>query len=128
MARNRRKAEGELTWRVVLRRLTILILVVGLLLGLIAIQRRNVALGETQGRLEEEIKKEKQAVAELGASFNRAATLDELKQKMAALGMAMAPPTEAQIRRMRDPAANEAPAHPRILAQTESPRRDARGP
>ncbi len=128
MARNRRKAEGELTWRSALKRLTILLLVVGLSLGLLAIQRRNVALGEMQGRLEEEIKKEKRAVADLEASFNRAATLDELKQKMAALGITMASPAEAQIRRLRDPGADEALARSRIVAQTESPRRDARGP
>lgn len=120
MARNRRRVDGELTWGAMLPRLTIFILIVGLLLGLSAIQRRNLVLGEDLRLLEQELQKEAKATASLKANLDREVAPRELERKMATWRIAMVQPSEAQIRRLRDPAAADTAPRPRILAQVET--------
>lgn len=128
MARNRRKADGEVTWGAMLPRLTIFILIVGLLLGLSAIQRRNLMLGEDLRKLEQDLQKEEKATTSLKASLDREIAPRELERKMATWRIAMVQPSETQIRRLRDPAAVDALPRPRILAQAEPPRSTVRAP
>jgi hypothetical protein len=111
-----------------LPRLTIFVLVVGLLIGVLVIQRRNLVLGQELGRLEQEIRKASRDTALVKASLDREAAPRALEQKMAAWRIAMAPPSETQIRRLRDPAEGDAAPRPRILAQAESPRARVRAP
>jgi hypothetical protein len=128
MARNRRKADGEVTWGAMLPRLTIFILIVGLLIGLSAIQRRNLMLGEDLRKLEQDLMKEAKITASLKASLNREISPRELDRKMATWRIAMVQPSEAQIRRLRDPEATDAALRPRILAQAEASRAAVRAP
>ena len=128
MARNRRKADGEVTWGAMLPRLTIFILIVGLLIGLSAIQRRNLMLGEDLRKLEQELMKEAKITASLKASLNREISPRELDRKMATWRIAMVQPSEGQIRRLRDPEATDAALRPRILAQAEASRAAVRAP
>lgn len=128
MARNRRRADGELTLRVMLRRLVIFIVIVGLLLGLVAMHRRAMALGQILGQLEQDLQKEATAVALLKASLDRAVAPRELEQKMAALRIVLVQPSEAQIRRLRDPVSGDPSSRAHILAQADPRRTDARTP
>ena len=117
MARNRRRVEGELTFGSMGPRLVIFFLIVGLLLGLIGIQRRNLALGEELRVVEQDLKKALLATASLKANIDRELAPRELERKMGAWRIMMVQPSEAQIRRLRDPSQADAAGRPRMLAQ-----------
>jgi len=120
MARNRRKVEGELTFSWVITRLVLFCLLVGLLLGITFLQRRNLRMGDELRRLDHDLGFASQKRVNLEALLARCKSRRELEGRMARLHLNMACPTENQIRRFYEPGTSEEGIiMPRMLVQTE---------
>jgi hypothetical protein len=103
MARNRRRVEGEMMFSWLALRLLLFALVVGFLLGITLLKRRNLKLGDESGRLDRELEQARKDTATLEGNLARCKTPGELEKKVAAWRLGMMHPSESQIRRLRDP-------------------------
>ena len=120
MARNRRKADGELTFSWVATKLLLFCLLVGLFLGVTFLQRRNLRMGDELRVLDRELSQAKQKTVNLEALLARCKSPRELENSMVRLRINMARPSEDQIRRFREPVdSDDEVIKPRLLVQTD---------
>lgn len=122
MAHNRRKADGEMTFAWVATRMLLFFLLVGLLLGVTLLQRRNLRMGEELRVLDRDLVSAKQKTAILEAQLARCKSPTELENRMVRMNIALVRPTEEQIRRLVEPDdGGDEIVRPQMLAQAELP-------
>jgi len=124
MARNRKRVEGEVTFSWIATRLLLFLLMVGFLLGITFLKRRNLKMGDELSALDRELKLAQGKTSDLGAQLARYKTPRELENKILRWHLVMARPSESQIRRLREPEAVTVPLSRMVksgmLAQADS--------
>lgn len=123
MARNRRRAEGEVTYSWIAVRLLLFVLIVGVVLGILFLKNRTLKQGEELRLLEREVKLAQEKTAALETQLAHYKTPRELENKMARWGIVMVRPAESQIRRVAEPEESRGGLiRPRLLVQAETGR------
>ena len=120
MARNRRRAEGEVTYSWIVVRLLLFVLIVGVVLGILFLKNRTLRQGEELRVLEREVKLAQQKTSALETQLAHYKTPRELENKMARLNLVMVRPAESQIRRVPEPEeSRDGLIRPRMLVQAD---------
>lgn len=121
MARNRRRVEGEVTFSWVITRLILFVLLVGFLLGITFLKRRNLKMGDELSKLDRDLKLVCGKTANLEVQLAHYRTPRELESKMARWRIVMVRPSENQLRRFPEPESlTDQNRKPRVLVQNNS--------
>ncbi len=129
MARNRRRVEGELTFSWVATRMLLFFLVVGFLLGITFLKRRNLKMGDEVAALDRELKLAMEETSSLETQLARIKTPRELENKLARWQLGMTRPDDAQVRRLREPDADtDGAGRARMLVQADPVRAASKNP
>ncbi len=100
-------------------RLLLFVLLVGFLLGITFLKRRNLKLGDELSALDRELKGAREKTSSLEAQLARYKTPRELETKVSRWGLGMVRPAESQIRRLPDP--ENMISRSRMLVQADTP-------
>jgi len=126
MARNRRKVEGEVTFSWIATRMLLFVLLVGFLLGITFLKRRNLKMGDELRGLDRELEVALEKSQAIEGQLTRYLTPRELEAKNLHWGLGMTRPMESQIRRFREPEAYpRGIIRPRLYVQSDAA--EARG-
>ena len=121
MARNRRKIDGEVTLSWIVTGLLLFVLLVGFLLGITFLKRRNLKMGDELRVLHRELSLAYAKTTTLEAQLARYKTPRELESKVSQWNLGMVRPVESQIRRLRDiTVISDGIIRPRVLVQADS--------
>lgn len=129
MAQNRRRVDGEVTFSWIATRMVLFCLVVGFLLGILFLKRRNLKMGDELAVLDRDLKQATEETTNLEAQLARMQTPRELESKLVRWQLGMTRPVDGQVRRLREPdAVPVGVGQERLLVQAESARRVQRAP